>query len=213
MLESTTQMDECHSDGEPRYIGIVVFPGFQIQDLSGPLAAFEMAEQTLGAYRCHVLSTDGGAIASSSGLEVLTRKMRHRSYDTIIVAGGNVWGDPADLPPLPDLGNAARRGTRRIASVCTGAFILAAAGMLDGRVATTHWKHAVRLQRLYPKVKVEGDRIFTKSGAIWTSAGVAAGIDLALALIAEDLGARVAQEIAQMLVVYYRRPGGQYQFY
>jgi len=194
-------------------IALVVFPGFQIQDLSGPLAAFEIAGRLRQGYRCHVVSANGGPVASSSGLEVMTRKIRSAVYDTVIVAGGNVWGDPGDLPPIAKrLTTTTLKGTRRIASVCTGTFILAAAGLLDGHIATTHWKHAVSLQRLYPKIKVDGNRIFTRSGGVWTSAGVAAGIDLALAMIEDDLGSAVAQETAQMLVVYYRRPGGQSQF-
>jgi len=202
-----------HSRFERRNVAFVVYPGFQIQDLSGPLAAFEMASRSHQAYRCHVVSASGGAVSSSSGLDVITRKLRSSAYDTVIVAGGNVWDDPGNLPPLTKrLTKETLKGTRRVASVCTGAFILAAAGLLDGSIATTHWKHAVRLQRLYPKVKVEGNRIFTRCGRIWTSAGVAAGIDLALAMIEDDLGSDAAQEVAQMLVVYYRRPGGQSQF-
>ena len=104
------------------------------------------------------------------------------------------------------------KGARRIASVCTGAFILAASGLLDGRCATTHWKHAARLQREYSRVKVDGDRIFTREGGIWTSAGVTTGIDMALAMIEEDHGADLSHAVAQMLVVYHRRPGGQSQF-
>jgi transcriptional regulator GlxA family with amidase domain len=101
---------------------------------------------------------------------------------------------------------------RRIASVCTGAFILAAAGLLDGRRATTHWRFATRLQATYPAIEVDADRIFVKDGSIWSSAGITAGIDLALALIEEDLGAAVAKAVAREMVVYYRRPGGQSQF-
>jgi len=130
----------------------------------------------------------------------------------LIVAGG--WGTKeasADADTLAYVCAASARA-RRTASVCSGAFILAAAGLLDGRRATTHWGRAAELARAYPQVHVEPDRIFTRDGAIWTSAGVTAGIDLALALVADDLGEGAAKRAAQQLVVYYRRPGGQSQF-
>ena len=132
--------------------------------------------------------------------------------DTLIVAGG--WGSreaAACLETLAFIRSASARA-RRIASVCSGAFILAAAGLLDGRRATTHWGRAAELARAYPQVQVDPDRIFTRDGAVWTSAGITAGIDLALALVADDLGEGVAKRTAQQLVVYYRRPGGQSQF-
>jgi transcriptional regulator GlxA family with amidase domain len=210
-------MNEERNDASAmtREIALVVFPGFQIQDLSGPLAAFEIASNIAPGkpYICEVVSRTGGEIASSSGLGVVTRKIRSKPFDTIIVVGGTVSADPFALSPIAKyLSAAAISESRRIASVCTGAFILASSGLLDGRRATTHWKHASQLRRHYPKVKVEGDRIFTKDGPIWTSAGVTAGIDLALAMIEDDLGSSVSHATAQMLVVYHRRPGGQSQF-
>ncbi|OWT80417.1 MULTISPECIES: GlxA family transcriptional regulator [unclassified Achromobacter] len=198
-----------------RDIGFLVYPEFQIQDLSGPLSAFDIASRRAGGatYRCHVVSMDGGNVVSTSGMEVVTRKIRAASYDTLIVMGGQVSHDPSQLPAMAAyLTRSMAKGTRRIASVCTGAFILAAAGLLDGRPATTHWQHAIRLQRMFPQVKVDGDRIYTRDGHIWTSAGITAGIDLALAMIEDDVGAEVAQQTARTLVVYYRRPGGQSQF-
>lgn len=198
-----------------RDIGFVVFPGFQIQDLSGPLSAFEIAGNVTAhsAYRCQVVSLTGGEVVSSAGLGVVTQKIRPKPFDTLIVVGGAVSAHPDALGPVADhLALAEVSRSRRIASVCTGAFILASAGLLNGRRATTHWKHTSHLRHQYPKVKVEADRIFTKDGAIWTSAGVTAGIDLALAMIEEDLGRSVSHATAQMLVVYHRRPGGQSQF-
>jgi transcriptional regulator GlxA family with amidase domain len=132
--------------------------------------------------------------------------------DTLIVAGG--WGTTEASVDADTLAyvRAASARARWTASVCSGAFILAAAGLLDGRRATTHWGRAAELARAYPQVQVEPDRIFTRDGAIWTSAGVTAGIDLALALVADDLGEGAAKRAAQQLVVYYRRPGGQSQF-
>jgi transcriptional regulator GlxA family with amidase domain len=196
-------------------IAFFVYPGFQIQDLSGPLSVFEVAGTSFdGApYRCDVVSLGGGLVASSSGLKVMTQKIRQAPYDTLIVMGGSIPADPALLPSLPEqLDSCISKGIRRIASVCTGAFILAHAGLLNGRVATTHWKYATRLQKEFPKIKVDSDRIFTKDGGIWTSAGVTAGIDLALALVEEDLGSEVARSVARTLIVYYRRPGNQSQF-
>lgn len=198
-----------------RDVAFVVFPGFQIQDLSGPLSAFEIAGNLTGrnTYRCQVVSLTAGEVVSSAGLGVVTQKIRRKAFDTLIVVGGAVSAHPNELRPIADqLAIAALSGSRRIASVCTGAFILASAGLLDGRRATTHWKYTSHLRHQYPRVKVEGDRIFTKDGSIWTSAGVTAGIDLALAMIEEDLGSAVSHATAQMLVVYHRRPGGQSQF-
>lgn len=201
--------------GATRDIAFVVFPTFQIQDLSGPLAVFEMAGRLNAGnpYRCHVVSLVGGAIMSCAGLEVITRKARPAAYDTLIVTGDRNSAEPGDLSSMSDyLNKAAAKGTRRIASVCTGAFLLAAAGLLDGRRATTHWKYTKRLHRQFPEIKVEPDRIFTKDRGVWTSAGVTAGIDLALAMIEDDLGSDLSHAVAQMLVVYHRRPGGQSQF-
>ena len=198
-----------------RDVAFLIFPGFQIQDLTGPLAAFEVAGGLDGdrRYRIHVVAQGGGTVKSSSGLDVVARPIPRKSCDTFIVVGGGASRTPADMPPglsATVRGMAAR--SRRIASVCTGAFTLAEAGLLDGRRATTHWKFTALLQRMYPRVKVKGDRIYTKDGDIWTSAGIAAGIDLALAMIEEDLGFEAARATAHYLVVYHRRPGDQSQF-
>ncbi|WP_353098410.1 GlxA family transcriptional regulator [Stenotrophomonas lactitubi] len=201
--------------GHVRDIAFLVFPEFQIQDLAGPLAAFETASGLAGepAYRCQVVSADGGGVRSSAGLEVVTSVIQPEPYDTLVVAGSVVSSGSLKFPTMNvPLRAAADNGTRRIASVCTGAFALAAAGLLDGRRATTHWRHALQLQREFPRVKVDGERIFTKDGDRWTSAGITAGIDLALAMIEEDLGAELARATAQMLVVYHRRTGNQSQF-
>jgi transcriptional regulator GlxA family with amidase domain len=151
-------------------------------------------------------------VTSSSGVQLIAEPLIADPLDTLIVAGG--WGAreaSAGAETLAYVRAAAGRA-RRVASVCSGAFILAAAGLLDGRRATTHWGRATEFARAYPHVRVEPDRIFIRDGAVWTSAGVTAGIDLALALVAEDLGEAVAKRAAQQLVVYHRRPGGQSQF-
>lgn len=199
-----------------RHIALLVFHGFQIQDLSGPLAAFEIAGTAAASepYRLEIVSLDGGLVLSSSGLAVMSEKLQLRRYDTLIVVGGSLKVvEPSGLAAkLHQVIHRVAPKVRRVASVCTGAFILAGAGLLEGRLATTHWMYASHLQRLFPGIRVEGDRIFTKDGNIWTSAGITAGIDLALALIEDDLGTEISKSTAQMLVVYHRRPGGQSQF-
>ncbi len=197
-----------------RDVAFLVYPGFQIQDLSGPLATFEVAGNRLerGGYRCHVVSVAGGAVRSSSGLEVITAEAGTRAFDTFVVVGGTAPASPATVAgALPTLLAASARA-RRVASVCTGAFLLAASGLLDGRRATTHWKYTAELQRRFPALKVAHDPVYTRDGRFWTSAGITAGIDLALAMIEEDVGAAVAAATARMLVMYHRRPGRQSQF-
>jgi transcriptional regulator GlxA family with amidase domain len=197
-----------------RDIGFLVFPDFQILDLTGPLTAFEAATRMVAPkpYRLRVLSERGGSVESSSGLEVITRPLSNQRLDTLIVAGGLGTAAAATSSVLKAFVLRTTATARRTTSVCTGAFILAAAGLLNGRRATTHWNSAALLQRLYPQIDVESNRIFVKDGSIWTSAGISAGVDLALALIEEDLGTEIARDAARQLVVYFRRPGGQSQF-
>jgi transcriptional regulator GlxA family with amidase domain len=140
---------------------------------------------------------------------VETCALKRRSFDTLIVVGGARW--PMRLPDINSIQRASSN-VRRLASVCTGAFVLAQCGLLDGRRVTTHWRRAAELQREYAAVRVESDSIFIEDGGVWTSAGITAGIDLALAMIEEDYGASIALQVSQELVVYYRRPGGQSQF-
>ena len=195
----------------PRTIAFLVFPDFQLLDLSGPLAAFQMAalSTTPPPYRLTVVSQAGGLVRSTSGVEVASRTVRRTSIDTLIIVGG------AGVHRVDERGvDLVRRvagRARRVASVCTGAFLLARAGLLDGRRATTHWRHAAALQRAFPGVRVDADRIYIQEGAVWTSAGIAAGIDLALALVEQDLGLPASKAVARELVVAHRRPGGQSQ--
>jgi transcriptional regulator GlxA family with amidase domain len=197
-----------------RHVAVLTFPNFQLLDATGPITAFEAAGHGTAppAYRLRVIARTAGPVSSSSGVQLIAEAFIDDPFDTLIVAGG--WGArevPACADTLAYIRGAAGR-VRRVASVCSGAFILAAAGLLDGRRATTHWARAAEFARTYPQVRVEPDRIFIRDGAVWTSAGITAGIDLALALVAEDLGEAVAKRAAQQLVVYYRRPGGQSQF-
>ena len=193
-------------------IGFYVSPGFQMLDLAGPAGAFEAANRELArpAYRITVLAAEAGAVTSSLGMTIAAASADQAVPDTLMVVGGRLD------PPLPadTLGRLAETASRarRVASVCVGAFTLAAAGLLDGRRATTHWRYAARFQREYPSVRVEADRIFCRDGNVWTSAGITAGIDLALALVEEDHGFAIAKGVAQHLVVYHRRHGGQSQF-
>lgn len=193
-------------------IGFYVSRGFQMLDLAGPAGAFEAANRELGraVYRIAVLGTQAGGVTSSLGMTIAAASLDEAVPDTLMVVGGGL-DRPLPAAPLGRLAESARR-TRRVASVCIGAFTLAAAGLLDGRRATTHWRYAARLQRAYPSVRVEADRIFCRDGNVWTSAGITAGIDLALALIEEDHGFAIAKGVAQHLVVYHRRHGGQSQF-
>jgi transcriptional regulator GlxA family with amidase domain len=151
-----------------------------------------------------------GKTASSSGLELTAAALNADGLDTIVVSGGQLVWDMAAFHAVVDWLKAVR--PRRLASVCSGAFLLAEAGRLDGRSATTHWESTERFRRSYPRVRLEPDRIFTRDGDTWTSAGISAGIDLALALIEDDHGPAIARRTAQQLVVHSRRPGGQSQF-
>jgi transcriptional regulator GlxA family with amidase domain len=195
-----------------KLLGVIVYPGFQIVDLAA-LAVFEMANLQLGrkTYDVVLLSETGGPVVSSAGITLDTRPFADPMFDTVIVTGDL---EPATTPAEGLVTFVARTAaaSRRIASICTGAFLLAAAGVLDGRRATTHWAHARDLQRRYPALKVEGDRIFIADDNVWTSAGMTACIDLALALVEADLGFEVSKQVAQRMVVYHRRTGGQSQF-
>jgi len=198
-----------------RTIGILIFPEFQLLDAAGPIAAFELASRSMlpPAYRLRVLARVAGPVASSSGVALIAEHSADvAALDTLIVAGGPGAREAEPCRETLAWLRAVAPETRRVTSVCTGAFLLAAAGLLDGRRATTHWQRAALFARRYPQVRVEPDRIYVRDGNIWTSAGITAGIDLALALIADDLGDEAAKRTAQQLVVYHRRPGGQSQF-
>ena len=192
-------------------IGFVVFPGFQVMTLAAA-SVFEFANLAVQRdnYQVLVLSEHGGPIASSLGATVETQAIGQDAYDTLLIGGGP--GIPPSMPSLVAAIRDAPRTARRVASICTGAFLLAEAGLLDGRRATTHWHFARQLRQRHPAVKVEDDRIFIIDGDVWTSAGMTAGVDLALAMVEKDLGAEVARKVAQKMVVYHRRAGGQSQF-
>jgi transcriptional regulator GlxA family with amidase domain len=192
-------------------IGIVLYDGFQVINLA-ITTVFEFANKTAGkpVYEVVLLSEHGGPVQTSGGFAVETRAFDDSRFDTVLVVGDNEVIDPG--AGLIGFLQRAAQTSRRIGSTCTGAFNLAQAGLLDGRRATTHWFFAARLRRDYPAVKLEEDRIFIVDGPVWTSAGMTACIDLALALVEKDAGAEIARLVAKKLVVYHRRAGGQSQF-
>src|SRR6516162_2000621 len=198
----------------PRIIEILTFPDFQLLDAAGPAATFEIGgrESTAAVYRLRFVSRTGGSVTSSCGAPVVTEPFADGPVDTLIVVGGWGTGSTSLCPETLSFIRAHSTRARRIASVCSGAFILAAAGLLVGCRVTTHWARAAELARAHPQIRVEPDRVFIRDGKIWSSAGITAGIDLALAMVADDLGENVAKRAAQQMVVYYRRPGGQSQF-
>jgi transcriptional regulator GlxA family with amidase domain len=191
-------------------VGFIVYPGFQIIGLAAA-TAFEVANlvSDTPVYEVSVCSESGGTIRGSDAVSVDSAMLDDTHFDTLIVLGGT--GIPPSSPGLLAYINTAAERVRRLASICTGAFVLAEAGVLDGRRATTHWLLAPELRTRFPAIKVEEDRIFLIDGAIWTSAGMSAGIDLALAMIEKDLGREIARSVAQTLVLYHRRAGGQSQ--
>ena len=192
-------------------VGFVIYPGNSVMGLAAA-SVFETANLVAEAdfYDVSFVSERGGRVRTSIGLKLDTEPFNGSEFDTIIV-GGSTLPEAASPGLLQFLRESSER-SRRVAAVCTGAFVLAHAGLLDGRRATTHWLHARDLQASFPKAKVEEDRIFINDGPIWTSAGMTAGLDLALALVENDLGQETARSVARKLVVYYRRAGGQSQF-
>jgi transcriptional regulator GlxA family with amidase domain len=195
-------------------IGILVFPDFQLLDAAGPISVFEIAARyAKSTTPIKVLAAEPGPVRSSSGVEMLAWKFGPPSAITtlIIVGGDGVEAAARNTCTINFVKTVAKRGVR-VASVCSGTFILAEAGLLDGRRATTHWQRTRQFLAAYPQVKLEPDRIFVRDGNIWSSAGITAGIDLALAIVGEDYGDEIVQKTARQLVLYHRRSGGQSQF-
>jgi transcriptional regulator GlxA family with amidase domain len=203
-----------------RRIEILAFPGVQLLDVAGPLQVFASANDLArrrGAsapYALAVVAAQGPSLETSAGLSLVVGPLPapDGEVDTLVVAGGYGVDAAVENAALVAWLRQRSRRPRRIASVCSGALLLAATGVLDGRRATTHWGRCAELARRHPDVRVESDPIFVRDGRVWTSAGVTAGIDLALALVEEDLGRECALAIARQLVVFLKRPGGQAQF-
>lgn len=196
-----------------RKLAIVIFPNFQLLDAAGPVSAFDIAGRySPGAYEIHVLAPGGGHTPSSAGAGFACEALSDGPWDTIMVSGGDATRSMREFSEIVDWLQRVAPATRRITSVCSGAYFLAEAGLLDGRRATTHWSRTDHFARRYPKIRLDADRIFIRDGNVWTSGGITAGIDLTLALVEDDLGPEVARRTAQQLVVHQRRPGGQSQF-
>ncbi len=204
-----------------RLVLVLAFEGVQLLDVAGPVQTFasanEMAKEAgRTPYRVIVVSRRGGALVTSAGLPLLTQPLaaaaRKSRIDTLILPGGPGVHTALKDARTVDWVRHQLSAARRVASVCTGAFLLAETGILAGRRATTHWKSCARLQQLYSDILVDPDPIYVHDDQIWTSAGVTAGIDLSLALVEEDLGRTIAMQVARHLVVFLNRPGGQSQF-
>jgi len=191
-------------------VGFLVSPGFQMMSLAA-LSAFELANVTAGEtlYQVEVLSESGGPVSNSLGMRMETGAIAEPACDTLVVTG-TLDPEPSS-PGLLAYVRDALQSCRRVAAICTGAFILAEAGLLDGRRATTHWFFARDLEKQFPKIRLEEDRIFIIDGQVWTSAGMSAGVDLALGMIEKDFGVEISRSVARKLVLYHRRAGGQSQ--
>lgn len=208
-----------HASQNPIKTLIIAFDGAQLLDIAGPYQVLASANEQAGrpVYDLSFASIDGAQTKTSSGLTLLSEPLNHHDpsdFDMVLVVGGNGPDikRAAGNPELQRWLKAAYPNVRRMCSVCSGTFALAAAGLLDGAHVTTHWRSGRILARLYPNLSVDADAIYLQSGKIWTSAGVTTGIDMCLAMVAEDSGAQVAMDIARRLVLYAHRPGHQAQF-
>ncbi|WP_298938258.1 GlxA family transcriptional regulator [uncultured Ruegeria sp.] len=203
-----------------RRIVFVIYPGVTLLDVTGPLQAFSSANNTEIAngkqhYQIEVASPDGGPVATDCHVELSSIPLKQAALDpidTLIVAGGEGVFDVVEQQDTVDWLAKTSKGCRRIASTCMGSFLTAAAGLINGHSVTTHWRQVDELKRRFPDIDVKRDPLFVRNGNMWSSAGVTAGIDLALAMIEEDMGHEAAMQVAQALVVFFKRPGGQAQF-
>lgn len=201
---------------QQRRVVFVIFEGFQSLDLSGPFEVFQQAGGPGPGYDCRTVAPVAGRVRSSGGLRVHADhglgELDPSGIDTLVVVGGNGVDDAVRDRALVEWIAEAGTWARRVASVCSGVFLLAAAGLLAGRRVTTHWSRDAQLRREHPGLTVDTRPIFVRDGRVWTSAGVSAGMDLALALVEDDLGREAAHTVAQQLVLFLRRPGSQAQF-
>lgn len=206
-----------------RHIGVLAFTGCDLLDVCGPLNIFgytnwilqELGKTTQPAYSFEILGDQAGSLATTFGVQLVADRAFSEAgdeFDTLIVAGGAYAPSVRENRAMIDWIRQRALVTRRVASICTGAFLLAECGILAGRRATTHWLYCDQLALEYPDIRVEPDRIYVREHPIYTSGGITAGIDLALALVEEDWGSEAANQVARMLLVFFRRPGGQSQF-
>jgi transcriptional regulator GlxA family with amidase domain len=220
MPDSPPILPTAHASPAVRVIEMVAFDAVQLLDVTGPLQVFATANETVARaggehpYAIRIVARQAPHVTASAGIVLATQPLSppRTPVDTLIVAGGPGVKAAAADSELVAWVTARAAAARRTASVCTGAYLLAATGLLDGRRAATHWSVCDDLARRFPAVRVEPDPIFVRDGPVWTSAGVTAGIDLALALLEEDLGRDLALAVARYLVVFLKRPGGQAQF-
>lgn len=197
-----------------RHVVVVAYDGVRLLDVAGPLEVFH-AMPLEGAYKTTLVSPVGGDVTTHTGTRLDTipvEIIQSDPIDTLLVPGAVEWQDSIRNASLLELVRTTAPRSRRVASVCAGAFLLAAAGMLDGHRAATHWRLAAELADRFPQIDVDGNAIYVQSGNVYSSAGVSAGIDLSLALIEEDHGPAASRSVAQDLVVFLQRPGGQAQF-
>ncbi len=205
------------TDTTPIRVVIVLFPRTKLLDVTGPLQVFNDAKHPDGSavYEITLASEHGGLVETDAGVplpSITLAAAAARPIDTLLVSGGRSALEAAGSAALLAFLRDQSGKLRRLGSICLGAFILAAAGLLDGCEATTHWEYTDRLGAAHPATTVRPDAIFVSNGRIWTSAGVSTGIDMALAMVEEDLGRKVALDLARDLVLYLKRPGGQAQF-
>ena len=212
-----------HHDQTVRHIGMLAFAGCEILDVCGPLDIFcytnfilqHLGKTSQPVYSFEILAEQAGPVATTFGVKIVADRGFAEAgdgFDTLIVAGGVGAMATRENGEMIEWIRQTSLSVRRVASICTGAFLLAESGLLDGRKATTHWNYCENLARDYPTVQVEPDRIFIRDGTFYTSGGITAGIDLALALVEDDWGSEVANRVARFLLVFFRRPGGQSQF-
>lgn len=208
------------NDLTARRVVILIYPGVTLLDVAGPAQTFWSANnveenEDKAGYEVVLASLHGGAVMTDSGIEMNTvclSEVSRKVIDTMVVAGGNGVFEALEERQLVEWIADQSHKCRRTASTCMGSFLVAEAGLLDGQPVTTHWRHIPELQKRYPNIRVQKEPLFIRNGNIWSSAGVTAGIDLALAMVEEDLGHDAAMQVAQSLVVFFKRPGGQPQF-
>ncbi len=219
-MQSKTAKLDVGIEIDAKRVVFVIYPGVTLLDVAGPLQAFSSANNTEIAgrqriYEVVIASPAGGSVVTDCRVDLGSVSLDQAAVqpiDTLIVAGGNGVFDALEQLGLVSWIKAQSAGCRRVASTCMGAFLTAAAGLLDGQSVTTHWRQVEELQRRFPNIDVKRDPLFVRNGSMWSSAGVTAGIDLALAMIEEDMGHEAAMQVAQALVVFFKRPGGQSQF-
>lgn len=219
-MQSNPANFSTRNETTAKRVVILIYPGVTLLDVAGPAQTFSSANNVednegKAGYEVVLTSLHGGAVVTDTGIEMHTVSLleaSQKSIDTMVVAGGNGVFEALEEQQLVKWIADQSHKCRRTASTCMGSFLIAEAGLLDGQPVTTHWRQIPEMQKRYPNIRVQKEPLFIRNGNIWSSAGVTAGIDLALAMVEEDLGHDAAMQIAQALVVFFKRPGGQPQF-